>query len=72
MPALSVTYNGNNCTTATKEIQIDPQNHLPSLGQAILKMQADMNQFLTEVMRVEAGGKPVEEDPDTLQAEEDI
>lgn len=67
---LSVTYSSQSTQPTVKELRIDESDHLASLRQSVLDMQAEMNVFLTAEMKREAGGKEVQEEPDVLPEDE--
>lgn len=74
MTELTATYSSPALKSPyTKQVVIDETHHLASLQAAVLKMQAEMNVFLTEEMRSEAGGKPIplEEANEVKEEEED-
>lgn len=63
---LRVTYSSSTVAGMVKAQEIDTSDHLASLRQSVLNMQADMNVFLTAEMQKEAGGKKVLVEPDVL------
>lgn len=59
MTYLSVSFTSESGASETKRLEIQPENHLQSLGHAIQQMQAEMNTYLTKIMQLEAGGQTI-------------
>lgn len=69
-PTSSVTFSDASGRQETKRTAVDEQNHLESLGKAILDMQMQMNEYLTKIMQEESNSQVIEKQSDEIDQEE--